>query len=564
MLKHIFSASFFFLVAANAFSQTGKSEFKSVYISTIPKPTAPANLDISEITFSDRNGNTNNVLDADERAEIQFTIANRGKGNAYALVMQIEELNFVSGIQFSKTQNLENLVSGETKKISVPLSASMKLPDGKANFKISIKEGNGFDADPFTIEFNTQKFKNPQLVIADHLFTNNEGEGKIKLGQSMNLKIIVQNQGQGTASDVHISFNNPDNVFPANETNFYFKSLEPNQSEVINYEFLTNKRYSSSEIPIQVAITESYGKYGENKPLKVSLEQTLDKTQQVQIDAVNEKAVRITEVSLLSDVDKNIPENPKINKNRYALIIGNEDYVTHQQGLQSESNVEFARNDAKVFKDYCEKTLGIPTENITYRPDATAGTMKQSIDKLNKLIKNSGGKIEVIFYYAGHGFPDEKTQEAYLIPVDVSGSNLQSALKLNDVYQALTEHPCENVTVFLDACFSGGARNQPLLAARAIKIKPRESIIKGNMVVFSASSGDQISLPYREKQHGMFTYFLLKKMQETRGDVTYRELFDYVNSKVSFESVKKNDKEQNPRIQTSDDLRNVWEKRKIR
>lgn len=102
-----------------------------------------------------------------------------------------------------------------------------------------------------------------------------------------------------------------------------------------------------------------------------------------------------------------------------------------------------------------------------------------------------------------------------------------------------------------------------MLAARAIKIKPRESIIKGNMVVFSASSGDQISLPYREKQHGMFTYFLLKKMQETRGDVTYRELFDYVNSKVSFESVKKNDKEQNPRIQTSDDLRNVWEKRKI-
>ncbi len=226
--------------------------------------------------------------------------------------------------------------------------------------------------------------------------------------------------------------------------------------------------------------------------------------------------------------------------------------------------MEFARNDAKVFKDYCERTLGVPSENITYRPDATAGVMKQSIDRLNKLIKNSNGEIEVIFYYAGHGFPDEKTQEAFLIPVDVSGGDLQSAIKLSSVYQALTEFPCQKITVFLDACFSGGGRNQSLLAARGIKIKPKESVLRGNMVVFAASSGDQISLPYKEKQHGMFTYFLLKKLQDTKGETTYKELSDYINSKVSFESVNKNNKEQNPQIKVCDDVINVWEKWKMK
>ncbi len=562
-MKQLFTLFLIFFLGTYLFSQTGKSEFKSVYISKIPKPIAPANLVLTEISFNDSKGNNNNILDADETAEIRFTLSNKGKGDAYALVMEIEELNSISGIQYSRLQNCDNLPAGKSKTITVPLSASMKLASDKANFKMFIKEGNGFDADPFFVAFNTQKFKNPQMVVADDRFTNKEGEGKIKLGQTVNLKIIVQNKGQGIATDINVNFKNPDNVYPGNESSYYFKSLEPNESKIINYEFFANKQYRSTEIPIQIIVTESYGKYGENKTLKVSLDQTLSKTQYIEIDALKDKEVIISQVSLLSDVDKNIPENSQKNTNRYALIIGNEDYSSYQKDLTSESNVDFARNDAKIFKDYCEKTLGIPTENITYRPDATSGIMDQSISRFNKLIKNSDGKIEVIFYYAGHGYPDDKTQDAYLVPVDVNASDFQRAIKLNEVYQKLSEFPCQRITIFLDACFSGGARNQPLMAARAIKIKPKEGLLKGNMVVFAASSGEQISLPFKEKQHGMFTYFLLKKIQESKGEVNYKDLSDYISRQVSFESVNKNNKEQNPQIRLSDDIGSDWEKWKM-
>jgi uncharacterized caspase-like protein len=221
-------------------------------------------------------------------------------------------------------------------------------------------------------------------------------------------------------------------------------------------------------------------------------------------------------------------------------------------------NVEFARNDASAFKEYAIKTLGIPEQNITFLTDATLGEMSQGLDKMNKIIKVTEGSAEVFFYYAGHGLPDENTKEAFLIPVDVNGSNLNYALSLKSVYSKLLEFPSKRVSIFLDACFSGGARNQGLISARGVKVKPKEQSLAGKTVVFTASSGEQSSLPYKAKGHGLFTYFLLKKLQETKGDITYKELSDYISKSVKLNSILVNDKEQSPQTNTSVDVQNEW------
>jgi hypothetical protein len=121
----------------------------------------------------------------------------------------------------------------------------------------------------------------------------------------------------------------------------------------------------------------------------------------------------------------------------------------------------------------------------------------------------------------------------------------------------------KRVSVFLDACFSGGAREQGLVAARGVKIQPRSAGVKGNMIVFSATSGKQTALPYREKNHGFFTYFLLKKLQSCKGDITYQELADYMKKKVSIESVLLNDKEQIPHVNVSPSVYDNWENWKL-
>ncbi len=280
----------------------------------------------------------------------------------------------------------------------------------------------------------------------------------------------------------------------------------------------------------------------------------LAKTTSSMNNSNNTKVISIGE----SDVDTNIPITANNNEYTYALIIGNEDYTKYQTSLSSESNVDFAIRDAEVFAKYAEKTLGIPKENITVLKDAISSQMQREIEKISKITKYHNGEGNIIFYYAGHGFPDEVSKESYLMPVDVGGSDVKYGIKLSDLYQELTMYPSQKVLVILDACFSGGGRNQGLLAARGVKIKPKENVVSGNLVVFSSSTGEQSSLPYKNKQHGMFTYFLLKKLKESKGDINLEELSDYVTKEVQISALKINSKEQNPKILVSPDVGNLW------
>ena len=264
-----------------------------------------------------------------------------------------------------------------------------------------------------------------------------------------------------------------------------------------------------------------------------------------------------------SDVDTNIPVTNFQNRKLFALVIGNEDYSSFQMDLNTDSNVEFAETDAKTFKKYLTNTLGVPDENITTLINATAGQMRQSIAKLSAIAAAYEGEAQLIFYYAGHGLPREGTNEPYLIPVDVGGANLDYALKLEDVFNKLTEHESERVTVFLDACFSGGARNQGLVAARGVRIKPKSPFVMGNLVVFSASSEDQTAHPYKEKAHGIFTYFLLKGLQVSNGEITYGELEDFIRTNVMRKSVLVNNKVQSPEVKVSPIFEYTWEDMKF-
>jgi len=258
-----------------------------------------------------------------------------------------------------------------------------------------------------------------------------------------------------------------------------------------------------------------------------------------------------------SAVDSAIPETSGSNANTFAVIIANEDY-------KSVAKVPYALNDGRVLAKYCQRTLGIPATNIKVYENATYNDMRLAIAWLKNVCDKYEGDASVIFYYAGHGIPDASDKSAYLLPVDGDGRYVATGYKLDELYEKLGAMPAKAVTVLLDACFSGANRDGKMLASeRGVALKSRPGEPRGNMVVFSAAQGDETALPNDEQGHGMFTYYLLKKLQETQGDVTLRDLSSYVIREVGRTSAVIN-KPQTPSVTPASAVADSWQTWKLK
>lgn len=259
-----------------------------------------------------------------------------------------------------------------------------------------------------------------------------------------------------------------------------------------------------------------------------------------------------------SDVDENIPVTNRKAEKTVALIIANENY-------KRVTDVESALNDGETMAKYCTMTLGIPASQVLTYENMTYAEMLGAVRKLKQLVDALGDGVDVVVYYAGHGFPDEGNKDAYLLPVDGDGFTTATSYPLKKLYADLAASGAENVMVFLDACFSGATRDGGMLAeARGVALKPRVADPEGSMFVLTAASDQETALPYREKNHGIFTYYLLKKLQDTKGNVTLKELSRYVEDNVKKNSLTVNGKLQTPRTSVSGRMRENWTNKKMR
>ena len=222
-------------------------------------------------------------------------------------------------------------------------------------------------------------------------------------------------------------------------------------------------------------------------------------------------------------------------------------------------------NDGRIFREYCVKTLGLPENHVRMYEDATYGNIVAAVEEMKQLADAYEGDAELIFYYAGHGVPAEKENTAYLLPVDGSSSDVTATgYPLSKLYEQLSQMKLKDVTVFLDACFSGAKReDEMLVSARGVAIKTKAEAPRGNMVVFSAATGDETAHQLEEKGHGLFTYYLLKKLQQTQGNVTLGELSEYVTKQVKRQSVVINNKRQTPTTTPSESMTTIWTAMKL-
>ena len=409
-----------------------------------------------------------------------------------------------------------------------------------------------------------------QLAIKDNEDIENEsasfgnGNSIIEPGESIEVTAFVQNFGQTDAVNVEakiiLDVTDRNISCPDAYKTFELGQIESGDYKKLQFFFFTSRKYTANDIPFKVVLTEKNGGYQTEQTLGLKMNERTTNIVDVDLNKLSDKKTtemkQISEVIEIADVDKNIPVTNFNGENTLAVIIGVEDY-------KYAPLVDFAKRDAQVFYKYATSVFGIPKQNIYFltNTEATLGEFNKIFSKDGWLARRTTkGESHVIVYYAGHGAPDIKSKSAYLIPYDIDPNYAKTGFSLDNMYSSLSALKAKSVTVFLDACFSGKSRDDKMLiaGARSVIIKTESSAFSAkNMAVLSASSNEEYSAAYPEKHHGIFTYYLLKALQQNAhslGSVSVSNFFEDIKKEV----VKRAgylDKEQTPSLIGNDKTR---------
>lgn len=246
-----------------------------------------------------------------------------------------------------------------------------------------------------------------------------------------------------------------------------------------------------------------------------------------------------------SDVDQpnySLPERDRA----YALVVGVESY-------ENLPPADFAERDAQAIRAHL-KALGYPDRNILFLTGRKAG--KAAIEKYVEswLPRNVPEASRVLVYFSGHGAPDPASGQAYLVPWDGDPKFLENtAYPVKRLYEKLDSLRAREVVVALDACFSGaGGRSVLPKGTRPLVTKVDiGTAASGKLAVLAASSADEITGTDESQGHGLFTYYLLKGLNETRGEGDLQRLYDYLRPKVQ-DAAQRENRDQTPQILPAD------------
>ena len=256
--------------------------------------------------------------------------------------------------------------------------------------------------------------------------------------------------------------------------------------------------------------------------------------------------------SVLSDVDRGVPAlKPQPDRARFACILVNETY-------ENSANVLFAGEDGYAFEKYCEKTLGIPRERVSRSKNNSLGHMRRAVRDLAARAK-AFPDAEIIFFYVGKSVADRYGNE-YLLPTDCRPADgVGGGFKLKDLYEELGSLRAKLVTVFLDSeiCFTSTKSEGKGGGGRTL-VELSDAVPAGRSVVFRSALAEESPRRFAENSHGLFTYFLLKKIKETRGNVGYAELADYLEEQVKRTATERFDAEQTATATPSEELGDAW------
>ena len=220
--------------------------------------------------------------------------------------------------------------------------------------------------------------------------------------------------------------------------------------------------------------------------------------------------IRVTFKSQLANA-----ENSK-GRHNYALLIAVEEYkdpaiVSLNEPLK----------DAKQLKEILIGHYTFDSVDVTLLVNPTFEEINVAFDELSHLITPTDN---LLIFYAGHGYFDEKTNIGYWLPSDAQEKNRAKWFRNSALVENIGAINSKHTLLIADACFSGGIfktrsalNNASVDIANQMKRSSRKAMTSGSLTTVPDKS--------------VFMRYLLKTLNENENKyLASEDLFDAIRT----------------------------------
>jgi len=581
MKKIIINYIVVMLIPFISFSQeiiSSKSKVQTINLTAYDRG-MPPNLFV-DLNFTD--DNRNGILEANENAQLDLIITNKGQGPAQGLTINLKDnvkivigkegvtkiKSHENGLVIGKLEEIELIKAGESKHIIVPIKAEMDVNTAEHKIEIEVKEYYGYDMDSAHLILSTLEYQKSKIVFSGiEIVDYGKGtssiveDGLLQKGEYVKAKIVVQNIGQNIAKNTSFNVSSVDeNIYiekgignlgdiKIGEVKEFWVAISPNKR--VNHQ---------DDLPIFLTLNEEMG-FGNLERFKLPLK-------------LNQKSPEVTTLEVKANIDKLKEQVARFEykSNKFTANIGdvvNINNVTPSKtkrqnsiavvlGVENYKNIfpaPYAENDAKIAEKYFKDRLGVD-KVVTYTNDEIIGFFFDDIfnpdngELQKEIIK---GQTELFVYYSGHGLHNNEGDKIFLFPWDGKIERIEAqGYDINTFYTNLDKLGAKSVTVFIDACFSGSTRAsekisvENIASTKGVRIQAKIEMpwkTNPNFNVFTSSGLDETSLGFDDSQTGLFTYYICVGLQgsaDLNSDrkITNIELHQYLSENVTTVSQK--------------------------
>ncbi|MFP6759035.1 MAG: caspase family protein [Alphaproteobacteria bacterium] len=209
---------------------------------------------------------------------------------------------------------------------------------------------------------------------------------------------------------------------------------------------------------------------------------------------------------------------PKVDFGNYhALVIGIADY-------KQLPKLKTAVGDAKAVAAVLLEKYGFTVSSLI---NPNRNDILDALDELAETLEKSDN---LLVYYAGHGWQDEKSGRGYWLPVNAKASRKSRWFSNADLTDSLKVIAAKHVMVVADSCYSG-------TLTRSIKVPDRNSEYIARMAakrtrVVLSSGGLEPVMDSGGGKHSVFANEFLKALNANEAVMDGTELFEQVRRRV--------------------------------